>query len=58
MDAWMRGMLGVAISLPALPERDTRLDFLRHDAECSAARLDVLTAMSDEWFEQAVTFSG
>jgi uncharacterized damage-inducible protein DinB len=55
-DAWMRGMLGVVISLPALPERETRLDFLRHYAECSAARLDVLTAMPDEWFEQEVTF--
>ena len=55
-DAWMRGMLGVAISLPALPERETRLDFLRHYAESSAARLDVLTAMPDEWFEQEVTF--
>ena len=55
-DAWMRGMLGVAISLPALPEREGRLDFLRHYAACSAARLDTLTAMADDWFEQDVAF--
>ena len=55
-DAWMHGMLGVAISLPALPARETRLDFLRHYAECSAARLDTLAAMPGEWFEQDVTF--
>ena len=52
----MRGMLGVAISLSALPERESRLDFLRHYASCSAVRLDTLTAMADDWFEQDVAF--
>jgi uncharacterized damage-inducible protein DinB len=55
-DAWMRGMLGVAISLPALPARETRLDFLRHYAASSAARLEALESMPDEWFEQDVAF--
>ena len=55
-DAWMRGILGVAISLSALPERESRLDFLRHYASCSAVRLDTLTAMADDWFEQDVAF--
>ena len=55
-DAWMRGMLGIATSLPALPERETRLDFLRHYAGCSTARLQALTSMPDQWFEQNVTF--
>ena len=41
-DAWMRGMLAVATSLPALPAREARLDFLRHYADCSAERLGAL----------------
>ena len=55
-DAWMRGMLAVATSLPALPARETRLDFLRHYADCSAERLGALESMPQEWFEQDVTF--
>ena len=55
-DAWMRGMLAVATSLPALPPRETRLDFLRHYADCSAERLGALESMPQEWFEQDVTF--
>ncbi len=55
-DAWMRGMLAIATSLPALPARETRLDFLRHYADCSAERLGALESMPQEWFEQDVTF--
>ena len=55
-DAWMRGMLGIEIGLPPLPARETRLDFLHHYADCSAARLDTLTAMPEEWFEHDVSF--
>ena len=55
-DAWMRGILAVATSLPALPARETRLDFLRHYADCSAERLGALESMPQEWFEQDVTF--
>lgn len=55
-DAWMRGMLAVATSLPALPPRETRLDFLRHYADCSAERLGALESMPQEWFEQDVPF--
>ena len=55
-DAWMRGMLAVVTSLPALPARETRLDFLRHYADCSAERLGALASMPQEWFEQDVTF--
>ena len=55
-DAWMRGMLAVVTSLPALPARETRLDFLRHYADCSAERLGALESMPQEWFEQEVAF--
>ena len=55
-DAWMRGMLGIAPSLTALPARETRLDLLRHYAECSAGRLAALASMPDEWFLQDVAF--
>jgi uncharacterized damage-inducible protein DinB len=55
-EAWMRGMLGVATSLAALPAQETRLDFLHHYTDCSAERLAALESMPDEWFLQDVAF--
>jgi uncharacterized damage-inducible protein DinB len=55
-DAWMRNMLGVAISLPPLPARETRLDFLNHYAACSTERLTALEAKADVWFLESTQF--
>ena len=55
-EAWMRGMLGIATDLAALPAQETRLDFMRHYAGCSAQRLEVLESMPDDWFQQDVSF--
>jgi uncharacterized damage-inducible protein DinB len=55
-DAWMKNMLGIAVSRPTLPAREGRLDFLRHYADCSAERLAALSAQGDEWFEAPTQF--
>jgi uncharacterized damage-inducible protein DinB len=55
-DAWMANMLGIAVTRPALPAVETRLEFLRHYAVCSAERLEQLAAKPDEWFEAPTTF--
>jgi uncharacterized damage-inducible protein DinB len=55
-DTWMKNMLGIAVSRPALPARETRLAFLEHYAACSADRLEILARQSDEWYGGETTF--
>jgi uncharacterized damage-inducible protein DinB len=55
-DTWMRTMLGIGVSRPALPARETRLDFLQHYAAVSAERLAALEQKPDEWFEEETEF--
>ena len=55
-DAWMRSMLGIAVSRAALPSQETRLGFLEHYAACSAERVDLLARQPDEWFEGPTKF--
>ena len=55
-DAWMRNMLGISVSRPALPAEERRLAFLEHYAACSAERLAILEGRPDEWFEVSAKF--
>lgn len=55
-DAWMKNMLGIALSRHALPARETRLAFLEHYAACSAERLEILARQPDGWFDEPTTF--
>ena len=57
-DTWMRTMLGIETSLPALPPRETRLDFLRHYAQVSAERLALLKSKPPAWYEEMTSFFG
>ena len=41
-DTWMRNMLGIAASRPALPAHETRAAFIEHYGACSAERLEIL----------------
>jgi uncharacterized damage-inducible protein DinB len=54
-DAWMLN-LGINSGHPPTPETETRLEFMRHYAVCSDARLRALAAQSDRWFEEDVAF--
>jgi|RhiMethySRZTD1v2_1073278.scaffolds.fasta_scaffold899511_2 uncharacterized damage-inducible protein DinB len=55
-DAWMRSMLGLATTLPALPAEETRLTFLRHYAASSGERLSLLESKPESWFEETTKF--
>jgi len=55
-DAWMRTMLGVTVSLPALPQQETRPAFLQHYAAASGERLARIESQPDAWFEAETTF--
>src|SRR5262245_37786269 len=50
-DTWMKNMLGIAVSRPALPATETRRAFLDHYAAMSAERLAELEKQRDDWFE-------
>jgi uncharacterized damage-inducible protein DinB len=55
-EAWMTNMLGIAVGRSALPAIETRVEFLRHYAACSADRLEQLAAKPDDWFEAPTAF--
>jgi uncharacterized damage-inducible protein DinB len=55
-DTWMRTMLGITVSKPALPPEESKESFLEHYAAVSAERLAQLEAKPDEWFEEATAF--
>jgi hypothetical protein len=52
----MRTMLGVTVSLPALPQEETRQAFLQHYASASGERLAQIEQQPDAWFEAETTF--
>ena len=55
-DTWMRTMLGITVSLPALPQQETRPAFLQHYAATSGERLARIESQPDDWFEAETTF--
>ena len=55
-DAWFTKMLGLPVSVSALPAEETRLAFLDHYAEVSSQRLAGVRAQSDSWFGEETTF--
>ena len=55
-DLWFRNMLGIDVNAPPLPERETRVEFLRRYAEDSGKRLDRLRRTTNRWWEELTTF--
>src|SRR5688572_11656152 len=55
-DTWMKNMLGIAASRPALPATETRHAFLEHYAAASAERLEGLAGKTDDWFAGETRF--
>jgi uncharacterized damage-inducible protein DinB len=55
-DTWMRTMLGVTVSRPALPQQETRPAFLEHYAAASGERLARIESQPDVWFEAETAF--
>jgi uncharacterized damage-inducible protein DinB len=55
-DTWFRTMLGIDIGMPPLPERETRIEFMRRYAAASRERLDRLRGTDEAWWEESVPF--
>ena len=55
-DTWMRNMLGIETTLPALPPEESRLAFMRHYAAASAERAAALRAQPGDWWTGPTTF--
>ena len=55
-DLWFRNMLGIDVSALPLPQRETRIEFIRRYAEDSGRRLAVLEAKEEDWWEVKTTF--
>jgi len=55
-DTWMKNMLGIGVSRPALPAEEKRTSFIDHYAACSAERLEILSRQPDDWYAGQTTF--
>jgi len=55
-DMWFRTMLGIDVGAPPLPERETRLDFMKRYAEDSGKRVGRLRATDEAWWQEEVAF--
>ena len=55
-DLWFRNMLGIDVQAPPLPERETRLEFMKRYAEDSSHRLARLRQTDERWWEELTRF--
>jgi uncharacterized damage-inducible protein DinB len=55
-DLWFRNMLGIDVSAPPLPARETRTEFIKRYAEDSGKRLVILGEKLDSWWEEDARF--
>ncbi len=55
-DSWMKNMLGIDTGKPALPQNETRADFVRHYATLSEERLARLREKPEEWWREPTKF--
>ncbi len=55
-DLWFRTMLGIDVGAPPLPEKETRLEFMKQYAEGSGKRLALLQTKDDSWWESETNF--
>jgi uncharacterized damage-inducible protein DinB len=55
-DKWFCGMFGIDVGAPPLPEKESRLEFIKRYAEDSGKRLASLREKDKRWWEQEVSF--
>ena len=55
-EAWIKNMLGIDVGRPALPQSETRLEFIQHYATISGERLARLREKSEEWWNEPAKF--
>jgi len=55
-DLWFRNMLGIDVQAPPLPERETRIEFIKRYAQDSGRRLERLQQTGEPWWEARTKF--
>ena len=55
-DNWMKKMLGIQANQAALPQIETRIEFIKWYAQLSEIRFEHLRTKPDEWFEEDIEF--
>jgi len=55
-DKWFCNMFGIDVGAPPLPEKETRLEFIKRYAEDSEKRLAMLKEKDKYWWEKEVAF--
>lgn len=55
-DAWFRSMLDIDVGRSPLPQKETRIEFMKRYAEDSLRRLGALKDRPEVWWEQATHF--
>jgi uncharacterized damage-inducible protein DinB len=55
-DKWFCTMLGIDVGAPPLPDKETRIEFIKRYAEDSEKRLAILREKDKTWWEQEVAF--
>jgi uncharacterized damage-inducible protein DinB len=55
-DFWFRNMLGIQVTDRALPEKETRIEFIEVYARDAALRLSALNEKVEEWWEGTTNF--
>lgn len=53
---WFTKMMGIDVGTPPLPEKETRLEFMKRYAVDSGKRLAVLREKDKHWWEEEVPF--
>src|SRR5919201_2606467 len=48
-DLWFRNMLGIDVEAPPLPQRETRIEFIKRYAEDSGKRLAIVRQTDERW---------
>jgi uncharacterized damage-inducible protein DinB len=55
-DKWFCNMFGIDVHAPPLPEKETRLEFIKRYAEDSEKRFEMLKTKDKTWWEEKVSF--
>ena len=55
-DVWFRKMLRIDVNAPPLPQRETRIAFIKQYAADSARRLEILRRTEEPWWEETTPF--
>ena len=55
-DKWFCNMFGIDVDAPPLPEKETRLGFIKRYAEDTEKRSEILKTKDKTWWEEKVSF--